>query len=53
MVSTWKKKKRKISKFMDAGMRQLTTDGQRRIEKDNKNEGVERFANIGNLYIKI
>ena len=62
MVSTWKKKKRKTSEFMDArsdnrnereGNYQLGMGGQRRMEKKNKFRtlGTERYANIKTLYI--
>ena len=56
----WKKKKRKTSKFVDAGInnrneREGTSQHgmgqQRRMEKKNKTLGTERCANIYTLYI--
>ena len=62
MVTTWMKKKRKTSRFMDAGSnngneregnQQHGMDRQGRMKKENKTLGTERCKNIETLYIII
>ena len=61
MVSTWKKKKGKTSKFVDAegnnwneregGINNIEWIDSSRMEKENKTLGTERYENIDTLYI--